>query len=393
MSGSGRRGGVVGNEAGYEAGFCGAAPGGAGTGVAVLHVFIGTKAQYVKCAPLLARLEERGVGFRLIDSGQHAALAEGLRSELGVRPPDFRLGGDGDVTSVAGAAMWAAGLLARWRSPSRLRAGVFGGRGGMCLVHGDTPSTWLGMVLARRGGLAVAHLESGLRSRSWFHPFPEEIIRHRVARRADVLLAPDAVAVANLEEMGARGRVVNIGGNTGLETLRRSAQATQSAQPAGTGAGVVTMHRVENLHRSSRREGLMEAAAEAAGRGPVRWVLHDPTRRALGEGGLRRLTEAGVELSPLVGHARFAGWLAAAPWVITDGGSVQEECALLGVPTLLWRNRTERPDGLGANITLSRYDRTATREFLADPQRYRRPPAIPQTSPSDNVIEALSEWL
>ena len=356
----------------------------------MLHVFIGTKAQYVKCAPLLAGLEERGSGFRLIDSGQHAALSEGLRSELGVRPPDFRLGGDGDVTSVAGAVAWAAGLLAKGRSPSRLRAGVFGGRGGMCLVHGDTPSTWLGMVLARRAGLAVAHLESGLRSRSWFHPFPEEIIRHRTARRADVLLAPDATAVANLEDMGVRGRVVNIGGNTGLETLRRSAQ---SAQPAGTGAGVVTMHRVENLHRSSRREGLTAAAAEAAGRGPVRWVLHDPTRRALGEGGLRRLTEAGVELSPLVGHARFAGWLAAAPWVITDGGSVQEECALLGVPTLLWRDRTERPDGLGANVTLSRYDRTVTQEFLADPQRFRRPPAIPQTSPSDNAIDALSEWL
>lgn len=358
----------------------------------MLHVFIGTKAQYIKCAPLLLRLDERGTEYRLIDSGQHAALAEGLRAELGVRPPDFRLGGAGDVASVGQAGRWAAGLLARWRSPARLREEVFGGRGGACLVHGDTPSTWLGMVLARRAGLAVAHLESGLRSRRWFHPFPEEIIRHRVARRADVLLAPDATAAANLEEMGARGRVVNMGGNTVLETLRASA-AEAATGSGGAGPAVVTMHRVENLLRPSRREGLVALAAEAAGRGPVRWVLHDPTRRALGERGLGRLAAAGVEVTPLVGHARFAGWLAAAPWVITDGGSIQEECALLGVPTLLWRDRTERPDGLGANVTLSRYDPMVIGEFLADPQRHRRPPAIPDANPSQNVIEALSEWL
>lgn len=354
----------------------------------MLHVFIGTKAQYIKCAPLLARLEERGAEYRLIDSGQHAALAEGLRAELGVRPPDFRLGGGGDVESAAQAARWAARLLARWASPARLRREVFGGRDGACLVHGDTPSTWLGMVLARRAGLAVAHLESGLRSRRWFHPFPEEIIRHRTARRADVLLAPDAAAAANLREMGAPGRVVNLGGNTGLETLRAAGAAAGPEGPA-----VITMHRVENLHRPSRREGLVDVAVERAGRGPVRWVMHGPTRRALGERARRRLAGAGVEVTPLTGHAAFAGLLASAPWVITDGGSVQEECALLGVPTLLWRDRTERPDGLGANAVLSRYDPAAVTEFLADPQRFRRPPAIPAANPSQKAVEALAEWL
>ena len=333
-------------------------------------------------------MEERGAEYRLIDSGQHAALTEGLRAELGVRPPDFRLGGGGDVESAAQAARWAARLLARWASPARLRREVFGGRGGACLVHGDTPSTWLGMVLARRAGLAVAHLESGLRSRRWFHPFPEEIIRHRTARRADVLLAPDAAAAANLREMGAPGRVVNLGGNTGLETLRAA-----GASVGGEGPAVVTMHRVENLNRRSRRESLVDVAVERAGRGPVRWVMPGPTRRSLGERALRRLAGAGVEVTPLTGHAAFAGLLASAPWVITDGGSVQEECALLGVPTLLWRDRTERADGLGANAVLSRYDPAAVAEFLADPQRFRRPPAIPAANPSQKAMEALAEWL
>ncbi len=59
--------------------------------------------------------------------------------------------------------------------------------------------------------------------------------------------------------------------------------------------------------------------------------------------------------------------LAEAPFVITDGGSIQEECALLGVPTLLWLDRSERPDGIGVNVVVGRYDPQVVDRFLADP--------------------------
>ncbi len=65
-----------------------------------LHVFLGTKAQYIKTAPLLRLMDEQGVDYRLIDSGQHAALSTGLRRELGVRDPDHVLGGTTDITTV-----------------------------------------------------------------------------------------------------------------------------------------------------------------------------------------------------------------------------------------------------------------------------------------------------
>jgi UDP-N-acetylglucosamine 2-epimerase (non-hydrolysing) len=81
--------------------------------------------------------------------------------------------------------------------------------------------------------------------------------------------------------------------------------------------------------------------------------------------------------------------LAAAPFVITDGGSVQEECALLGVPTLLWRGHTERLDGLGANVVVSGYRPEVIDAFLADPERLRRPSVTPETSPSDEIIDTL----
>ena len=78
-----------------------------------IHVFLGTKAQYIKTAPLLRLMDERGVPYRLIDSGQHAALSTGLRAELGVREPDYVLGGSKDITTVPQAMAWSASLATR----------------------------------------------------------------------------------------------------------------------------------------------------------------------------------------------------------------------------------------------------------------------------------------
>jgi UDP-N-acetylglucosamine 2-epimerase len=187
-----------------------------------LHVFLGTKAQYIKTAPLLRLLEARSVDHRLIDSGQHARLAASLRGELGLRAPDHVLGGEGDVESVPQALRWSASLATQLASPARLRRTVFGGSGGICIVHGDTPSTLLSTMMARRAGLRVAHLEAGLRSHSLLHPFPEEAIRLLVMRWSALLFAPDDTAVANLAAMGVRGRVVAVGANTSVEAwLRR----------------------------------------------------------------------------------------------------------------------------------------------------------------------------
>jgi UDP-N-acetylglucosamine 2-epimerase (non-hydrolysing) len=81
--------------------------------------------------------------------------------------------------------------------------------------------------------------------------------------------------------------------------------------------------------------------------------------------------------------------LAAAPLVVTDGGSVQEECALLGVPTLLWRDRTERPNGLGAGVVLARYDHVEIDRFLAGYESLGHEPHLPPVSPSAQILEEL----
>lgn len=362
--------------------------GGAGVPAGVerrLHVLIGTKAQYIKTAPLLRLLDARRVPYRLIDSGQHARLAASLRAELGVREPDHVLGGATDVESIPQALRWSAGLAAQLRSRRRLRSGIFGGAGGICVVHGDTPSTLLATLMARRAGLRVAHLEAGLRSHSLVHPFPEEAIRLVVMRCSSLLFAPSAEAAANLAAMGVRGRVVPVGGNTSIEAL-----ASTAAGEVEPGPVVVTMHRVENLHGAKAASRFVELVLRVAADRPVRFVVHGPTREALArKGALPALAAAGVDLRPLAPHAEFLTWLRAAPFVITDGGSIQEECALLGVPTLLWRARSERPDGIGANVVLSRYESAVVDTFLADHERLRRPPADLAPRPSEEILEVL----
>jgi UDP-N-acetylglucosamine 2-epimerase len=104
-----------------------------------LHVFIGTKAQYIKTAPLLRLMDERRVDYRLIDSGQHAKLSKALRRELGLREPDLFLGDGRDVNSIGQALIWSLRIASRLWSGARLRNQIFGDAGGICIVHGDTP--------------------------------------------------------------------------------------------------------------------------------------------------------------------------------------------------------------------------------------------------------------
>jgi UDP-N-acetylglucosamine 2-epimerase (non-hydrolysing) len=185
---------------------------------------------------------------------------------------------------------------------------------------------------------------------------------------------------------------VALPGNTVAEALAYDLAA--HGEP-GRGPAIVTMHRVENLNRRERVEALVRAVEGLAATRPVRFVLHGPTEDTLNRRGWRdRLQRAGVELVGLAPHGEFTSMLRDAPLVITDGGSIQEECALLGVPTLLWRAATERPDGIGRNVVVSGYRPEVVDRFLADPDRLRCDPAdSPTVGPSEVVLDHLQRWV
>lgn len=353
----------------------------------LLQVFIGTKAQYIKTAPLLRLLDEKAIPYRLIDSGQHAEIAASMRTELGVREPDYVFGNDRDIATVAQAATWSLKIAARLWSGTRLRNEVFGGHGGVCVVHGDTPSTLLSCLIAMRAGLRVAHLEAGLRSNSLMHPFPEELIRIIVMRLADICFAPTPDAVENLRKIRMHGRIVPLEANTSVEAVRF---ALGDRVPDDSGPAIVTMHRVENLKSRERVEGFADLVSRIAAERHVRFVVHEPTRLAIDKYGVAdRLRLAGVDMGPLVSHAEFVELLCHAPIVVIDGGSIQEECAYIGVPTLLWRDKTERLHGLDDNIVLAHYDRAVADAFVRAPERYRRPVSLPASAPSEQILDEL----
>lgn len=369
----------------------------------MIHVFLGTKAQYIKMAPLLRLMDEERIEYRLIDSGQHAETAVSYCKELGLREPDHRMGAGRDVASISQALWWTMKLSARLMSRSRLRRRVFGGRTGVCVVHGDTPTTLLSTLMAKRAGLAVAQVESGLRTHRLLHPFPEEIVRIVVGRMADVLFPPGPEAAANLRRSGVKGRIVEQSSNTVLETVSEvvdaapavaapAADAPEADAESSPRAAVVTVHRVENVHNRARRNALVDIVEELAGAMPVRWTMNSATSKAFGGDSLGRLAAAGVEIVPLTPRGEFLPMVAAAPLVITDGGTIQEECAALGVPTLLWCDRTGRPDGVGENAVVSRYDKLVVQEFLRDPQKHRRPRRIPTINPSMQILAELDAW-
>lgn len=352
----------------------------------MIQVFIGTKAQYIKTAPLLRLMDARGVPYRLIDSGQHAEIAKIMRGELGVREPDVVLGGARDVTTIGGALAWSARIASRLWSRRRLQQEIFGGAGGVVVVHGDTPSTLLSSLMAWRAGLSVAHLEAGLRSRSLLHPFPEEIIRIIVMRFAEICFAPTPDAVENLERIRRRGVIVELDGNTSIEAVAFVDEVGDQTP----GPVIVTMHRVENLRSKDRVEAFVQLVERIAADQPVRFVVHGPTERVMSEGdGMDRIKASGAEVVSLVGHAAFVGMLRTAPFVVIDGGSIQEECGYLGVPTLLWREKTERPHGLGANVVLSKFDPLIVDAFVSDPEAHRVAPSLPTSRPSEQILEVL----
>lgn len=362
----------------------------------MIHVFIGTKAQYIKTAPVLREMDRRGVPYRLIDSGQHGELSQHLRSALGVREPDVFVGGVADITTISAAARWALSLSMSVFDARRLREQVFAGdRDGICVVHGDTPTTFLSGMLAKRAGLDVAHLESGLRSRSLAHPFPEELIRLAVMTSADLLFAPDAAAVRNLAAMPIRGAIVPTRGNTSIEAV---AYALAEAPVGSQGPAVLTTHRVENLKNRSVMNRFVALLETVARHQPTVFVMHPPTRSALDAFGLtERVERSGADVVPLVDHTEFVAMIAGAPFVVSDGGSIQEECALIGVPTLVWRRRSERADGIGENVVLAEFNDAVIEEFLTSYEALRREPqvaaATSRGAPSRDIVNVLEGWL
>lgn len=331
-----------------------------------LLVLVGTKAQFIKTAPILRELDARGLAYRLVYTGQHSETFDALERVFGTRGPDDNLVPGTEADSTHGLIGWALrfclAFVRRWwrREWSGARWGV---------VHGDTASTLLTALALRLAGVRVAHVEAGLRSPKLLSPFPEEIVRRLVSRVAALHLAPDAQAVAHLA--GIPGRVVDTGGNSLRDALVLALARVAPADRVGGRGGyaIASLHRSETLGHRPSFDRMMEAVVETSRQLPVRFVLHPVTRRRLRRSGWwnRLQNESGVSLMERMDYVAFVKLMVGARFLMTDGGSNQEEAAMLGLPTVLLRDATERGDGLDAGtVVLSGLDPQVVRDFVRD---------------------------
>lgn len=358
-----------------------------------LTVLVGTKAQFIKTAPVLRELDVRGIDYHLVYTGQHSETFDMLEDAFGTRPADEILVPGFEAATHRSFMSWC---LRYWCAVLRsiTRGNWKDARIG--LVHGDTASTLFTALALRLVGAQVGHIEAGLRSSKLLEPFPEEIVRRFVSRLATLHFAPDAHAAANLR--GVRGDVIETSGNTLQDALAMSLRR-MAALPREGGAGgyaIVSIHRSENLSRRPVFDMLMEEVMAAAGRLPMKFVLHPATRaRIEATGWLSRLRHApGLQLMERMDYPDFVALLLDSRFLMTDGGSNQEEAAMLGLPTLLLRRATERPDGLGDNVVLSGLQPNMIRAFVEQHADAHWPlRLIDTTSPTTILVDALEQAL
>lgn len=351
---------------------------------------IGTRAQLIKVAPVVVECERIGLPVTLVMTGQHQETMQDLIEEFGIRSPQVPAVPAAERATVRSLLRW---LPAAYAGVTRCIRTLRADKPDV-LVHGDTLSTLIGAVAGWRHGARVVHVESGLSSGRLLDPFPEEILRRLVFRFTDMAMCPSATA---MEYMRKRHRavVIGTGGNTIADAVAISGAAAiepDAARPYF----VVSLHRFQNIYDTRRLRHLAELIERVAELAPVHFILHPATRKRLAAERLdERLKAApGVTLSPRLGYSAFLRLAAGAACVLTDGGSNQEELAVLGVPTIVMRERTERPDGLGGNALMEAEVPAGIVAFLGagGHARLRRAP-VPGCgdSPSERIVAALRQ--
>jgi len=354
-----------------------------------LWFVLGTAAELIKVFPLIDEASRRGWDWTVIVTGQSGVnfwnqyedfRLDRARSEVLVDT-------EKDLEKVTSAAAWMRRCLSsgrsRWKDLAKKNRPEF------VIVHGDTLSCGVGAYFGSRLGLRVAHVEAGLRSTHWFQPFPEELTRRQVSRWARWHFAPDETAESNLKAANVRGTVVNTGGNTLADAVRWAHRLDSGMSFEFD--GLVNIHRFENLNSGQRWNAIVDTLEQAAQRWRLVMVLHPQTRFKLqkDQSAENRLRQAGVLFLERLPFTGFMGFLSRSQFLISDGGSNQEETSYLGKPCLILRNATERQEGLGSTAVLSKFDRNLINDFLQNPRRFARPAKYPDRRPSDVILDTL----
>lgn len=222
----------------------------------------------------------------------------------------------------------------------------------MVLVHGDTSTTFVASLAAMYNQVSIGHVEAGLRTNNKYSPYPEEMNRQLTGVMADLHFAPTHVSAHNLLRENKSEDAIYVTGNTVIDAQKTTVREDYShpvlEELAGLRLVLMTAHRRENLgepmrgmFRAIRR--LVDTHEDIAVVYPVHLnpLVKEAANEILGDHPRIRL------IAPL-DVVDFHNFMSRSYLILTDSGGVQEEAPAFGVPVLVLRDTTERPEGIEA---------------------------------------------
>jgi UDP-N-acetylglucosamine 2-epimerase (non-hydrolysing) len=343
----------------------------------ILSVF-GTRPEAVKMAPIVRLLKTTsGVEARVCVTAQHRQMLDQVLKL-------FEINTDYDLD-----------LMRENQSLAQLSAAIFINldpvltdfKPDWVLAQGDTTTVAITSLLAYYHRIKFGHVEAGLRTHDKWQPFPEEINRRVAGITADMHFAPTEWSKQNLLREGIDENIIEVTGNTVIDALQhvsKQAEPVEITELIGrllrrsapqnemNKLILVTAHRRENF--GTPMDDICHALIEIAKRGDVEIVypvhlnpnVQEPVNRLLK--GVDHIT-----LLPPLDYLPLVHLMKHASLILTDSGGIQEEAPAFGIPTLVLRDVTERPEGVAAG-TLKLVG-TETRRIVEEAQRLLDHPA------------------
>ncbi|OHR74494.1 UDP-N-acetyl glucosamine 2-epimerase [Bacillus sp. HMSC76G11] len=309
----------------------------------VMTIF-GTRPEAIKMAPLVLELEKYPdeIDSIVTVTAQHRQMLDQVLELFKVTPDhDLNIMKDRQtLTGVTTKALEGLDEVMKDVKPD------------LVLVHGDTTTTFVASLAAFYNQIAVGHVEAGLRTWNKYSPFPEEVNRQITGVIADLHFAPTNKAEANLLQENKKGETIYITGNTAIDALKTTVKDSYShevLEKVGSDRMILlTAHRRENLGEPMRNmfRAIKRLITEHNDVQVVYPVHLNPAVREVADEILGN--DPRIHLIEPLGVYDFHNFASKAHIILTDSGGVQEEAPSLGVPVLVLRDTTERPEGIEA---------------------------------------------
>lgn len=358
-----------------------------------LLISIGTRPELIKVAPIVRHLASRAPEMRVhvVFTGQHDVLLREMAPSLGVVPDETLdpIAAHEPLDEVVGDLIMRMGRVTARISPDAV------------LAQGDTASVLATALVAHHHRLPFAHVEAGLRTGDMTSPWPEEGYRRAIADLSHWHFAPTHSARQNLLREGIDRHKITVTGNTVIDALMHALVREDVCVPAEITEAeqvvLVTMHRRENM---PRRAQTAQAVCALARRHPdvhVVWLMRQS--REFFAPAREDLAQAGVTVINALPHEVFVHVMCRADVILTDSGGIQEEAPSLGVPVLVARGATERPEGIEAGVCQLVEDDAAA--IIAAVSKHlnharERPERLPRPSPygdgraAERIVDVLT---